>query len=79
MPIWSTESARADAAFDSLSLPINSALFRATLKKNLNFEYLSPMAVSADLVLARAHENPVGTVDVNLLLLLEENGGSTLW
>ena len=37
------------------------------------------MAVSADLVLARAHENSVGTVDVNLLLLLEENGGSTLW
>ena len=31
------------------------------------------MAVSADLVLARAHENPVGTVDVNLLLLLDEN------
>ena len=36
------------------------------------------MAVSADLVLAGAHEDPVGAVDVDLLLLLQENGRSAL-
>ena len=36
------------------------------------------MAVSADLILARAHENSVGAVDVNLFLFLDENGRSTL-
>ena len=36
------------------------------------------MAVSADLVLAGAHEDAVGAVDVDLLLLLQENGRSAL-
>ena len=36
------------------------------------------MAMSADLVLAGAHEDPVGAVDVDLLLLLQENGRSAL-
>ena len=36
------------------------------------------MAVSADLVLAGAHEDPVGAVDVDLLLLLQEDGRSAL-
>ena len=36
------------------------------------------MAVSADLVLAGAHENAVGAVDVDLLLLLQENGRPAL-
>ena len=37
------------------------------------------MAVSANLVLAGAHEDAVGAVDVDLLLLLQENGRSALW
>ena len=37
------------------------------------------MAVSANLVLAGAHEDAVGAVDVDLLLLLQEDGRPALW